>query len=972
MKTLASLFAKAVVLATVLAVWAPRAAHAVGETNGRIAGTVTEAQTGAPVPGATVTASSSSLIGPPRTVTTGEDGRYEIVELPPGRYTVEVSYSGVKPITRKVIVRQGEMLPLDIAWSAELAETETTVVVEERHMTRPDTTQTGTVLSADTESKIASGRRYQDIVVQVAGTQDSGNVGNGNQAAGNPLIKGGLWTNNKWLVDGLDISDAMLNSFSSNINFDSIASVDVITGGMEAQYNTLGGIINLITAQGSDEWHVDSSFYVNNQKFSANPQFGQSLYSGVQDDARSRPAPTQSYQVNANVGGPILKHRLWFNFSFEYRYGESGTPSGPPLNVNNPSSRSNRYLLRLKLTWAPSDKHRFTLSASADPAFFYNVDNPNNRLATAQDYQDQGGIFTILQWDWFLNQNINTNVQAGFQYSFINFGPMGVFSTPDCQSTDKMFSPQAQCANYNQNTPAHTNTNDNSVWYNGSGAQRDKRYTVQFDPSVSLRGRLLGYHDAKIGIQTRYVAHTVDVKTPGDASFSDAGVDANGLPQNLEAGLCKPDPNNPGRFIGGCNLVFKSPPYSQKQQGFSFGIFAQDRWKPIKRLTILPGLRFDYGRTWNSIQQAVTSLYGFGPRLGATVDVTGDQKTIVSAFYGRSNEVMSLIPSGDEGDVSGLTQIYAYNPTSKRFDTLLGGFGGAGGYRIDPNASTPHSDEVTLGLRREVFRDSVASIDYTYKRLSNIWDGVEINQVWDPAGYRVVGFRDPTHPQAIYKVTTPDGNYREYQGVDFTVESRPSPNWDLYGAYTLAWTYGPGGEQFGQINFDQSFSPFYNPRITHMYEGFLTEDIRHSLKLRASYTYHGFSGGVFFRYDSGSPLTRKYYNYQNGAYTNQRGPTGTDPGLPPNGNPNPSGPSQTNDPRKFAEFRFPDSIDVSLRAQYDFHELIKQHLMLIVDFFNVFNLGAVAQIANTDNSQFGTVLGRQTPFRFQLGLRYVY
>src|ERR1700730_2687487 len=128
MKTLASLFAFAVVLALA----APRAAHAVGETNGRIAGTVTEAQTGAPVPGASVTASGPALIGPPRTVTTGEDGRYEIVELPPGRYTIEVSYSGVKPITRKAVVRLGEMLPLDIAWSAELAETETTVVVEER------------------------------------------------------------------------------------------------------------------------------------------------------------------------------------------------------------------------------------------------------------------------------------------------------------------------------------------------------------------------------------------------------------------------------------------------------------------------------------------------------------------------------------------------------------------------------------------------------------------------------------------------------------------------------------------------------------------------------------------------------------------------------------------------------------------------------------------------------------------------
>ncbi|HZS38393.1 MAG TPA: carboxypeptidase regulatory-like domain-containing protein, partial [Polyangia bacterium] len=137
---------------------APRAAHAVGETNGRIGGTVMEQQTSAPVPGATVTASGPALIGGPRAVSTDENGRYEIVQLPPGAYTVEVSYSGVKPLRRKVVVRQGELLPLDIAWSAELAETETTVIVEERHLTKPDSTQTGTVVSADTSSKVATPR----------------------------------------------------------------------------------------------------------------------------------------------------------------------------------------------------------------------------------------------------------------------------------------------------------------------------------------------------------------------------------------------------------------------------------------------------------------------------------------------------------------------------------------------------------------------------------------------------------------------------------------------------------------------------------------------------------------------------------------------------------------------------------------------------------------------------------------------
>src|SRR5436853_174867 len=90
-------------------------AYALGEQNGRIKGTISEAQTQAPVPGATVTVRGPALIGGPRSVTTSDDGSYELVELPPGRYDVEISYSGVKPMKRRIVVRQGETAPLNVA-----------------------------------------------------------------------------------------------------------------------------------------------------------------------------------------------------------------------------------------------------------------------------------------------------------------------------------------------------------------------------------------------------------------------------------------------------------------------------------------------------------------------------------------------------------------------------------------------------------------------------------------------------------------------------------------------------------------------------------------------------------------------------------------------------------------------------------------------------------------------------------------
>jgi hypothetical protein len=934
-----------------LLVAAPRLARAVGEQNGRIGGTITEAQTGAPVPGATVTVSGSSLIGGPRSVTSGDDGRYELVELPPGRYDVQVSYEGVKPTRRRVVVRQGELVPLDIAWSPELAQEEVTVVVEERHLTKPDSTQSGTVLSADSESKVATGRSYQDIALQVAGVVDV-------NGGGNPQVKGGNYTMNHWMVDGLDITDPVTNTFSSNINFDSIASEEVLTGGMEAQYNSLGGVVNLITNAGSDEWHVDSSFYLNNARFSAAGQYGNQLYNGIKDFSQIVRAPTQSYNLNLNFGGPILKHRLWFNFSFEYGYRESSQPAGPPLNIQEPPLTSHRFLMRLKLTWAPNDKHRVTFSISADPAIFNFVDQ-DGRLPVAEDYQTQGGPFAILQWDYFKSQNLNTNIQLGFQYNGIIFGPQGQLT--DIPSIHHMFSDANN--HYDPNRPQHINLDDGSAWYNGGASGADRRYTVQFDPSVAFRGHLWGYHDAKIGIQSRLVYNTSHISLPGNRVFSDSG----GGPG--ETGLCSLDAMNMVRNGGrGCDTYDEQAPFDNHRWGIGVGLYLQDRWKPFKRLTVLPGIRIDFGHTENTLGQTVSNLLGIGPRLGFALDITGDQKTIFTAFYGRANETLSLLPTVN-ADVTAVDRTFKYNTASQQFE-LDHQSGGATGYRLDPNHgpdTVPHTDEVLLGLRREIFHDSVAGIEYTYKRISNIWDAIEINQIWDPSGTRVVGYVNGT-PQQVFRYTTPDNNYRIYQGIDFSVESRPTPNWDVYAAYTLSWLYGPGAEEFGQIGRTSaagSNSQFYNPRQAVFYDGFLPEDTRHQLKIRGSYTWKGLILGATLQYYSGTPLTKRFYNKNDAGYTNKRSPQGTDPGVTDDGKP-------LNDATQVAELRTPDVLVIDAKVAYDFHALIKQHIVLLFDFFNLLNLNSGTGIVDINTPQYGQVSARQTPFRFQIGLRYTY
>ncbi|HNG00075.1 MAG TPA: hypothetical protein PK493_22450, partial [Pseudomonadota bacterium] len=173
--------------------------------------------------------------------------------------------------------------------------------------------------------------------------------------------------------------------------------------------------------------------------------------------------------------------------------------------------------------------------------------------------------------------------------------------------------------------------------------------------------------------------------------------------------------------------------------------------------------------------------------------------------------------------------------------------------------------------------------------------------------------------------------------------------------------YGPGAEQFAQVSGSQTLSQFYNPRMYGFYDGFLPEDRRHNLKLRASYTFKGLLFGAFLNFQSGAPRTKRFYNQNEGDYTNRRSPSGTDPGQNPN------------DVTSIAEVRTPALLTTDLRIAYDLHSLLqKVHLSVSVDLFNLFNLDAPTEIEARDVPSYGQVRARQQPLRLQLGLQLQY
>lgn len=934
----------------------PRLAGAVGEQNARLRGQIVEAGTNVPMPGAKVTITSDDLIGGPRTASTDEEGNFDFPRIPHGTYVVTVTYEGLKPIKRRVRLDLGETETLKIPFAAEMANVETTTIVEERKRIDTDKVSTGRVLTAEQQGKIATGRSYQSVVSQLPGV-----VG-----TGNPIMAGGSFRHNRYLVDGLDITDPVTNTFSSNFNFDAIAQIDTVLIAVDAQYNSLGGVINLVTKRGSDKFHVDASFYFNHQALSAGGRAGTQLYEGrLLDQSDPRP-PTAGYQANINLSGPIIKQKLWFYLSTEFRYTLNSVVPGPPLNSQHVSREFYGIYPRLKLTWAPAKRHRIELSLNSDPAFIYNQVQANTTANEAEYNQRQGGAFGILNWDYFATDNLIVGVQTGVAFNQLLISPA------NGDIVNQQHQDRASTINWNAGGAYRT--------------QNDQRWRFQFDPTFTwLKKGWGGSHTFKGGAQFQYTRRYQELSTPGNGIYTD---DTN---QAADAGVLVRNPTGTDRPFG-CNELQPRPVNGQMatpcfrlnqyepnlarvQQGVGIGFYLQDTWKPTTWLTIAPGFRIDYGRAQNSLGDIVQNMLGFGPRLGVNIDLTRDNKTILKAAYGRANETLSLLTSSS-ADYIPQVSTWNYNRTSGRFDSFYTSSGGKDGFDLRGRCTDganigqilkecgnerlsltpPRADFVTVSLERELFANVIGSITYSFRDLRFMWEDFAVNSRATLDGGNYAAFGDQRYGD-IYAYRPSKESGRTYHGVDFAIAGSPSPNWNFFVAYTLSFLYGASDDQSGPLRDD--------PPRDFRYYGFLPDDHRHQLKANGSYTWRGLTLGLNFAYLTGAPTDTRLYLVPNG-YVGRYAWRGIDPGADPN------------DVRKWTELRSPDLVDINLRAQFDFHALIKQHLSIIVDLFNALDLSnatggsSLAGFENRNATTYGQVTGRQTPFRAQFALRFQY
>src|SRR6266699_2897012 len=278
-------------------------------TTGSIGGTVKD-QNGATVAGATITAS-----GPlgERTATSDSNGVFRLENLIPGSYNVKVSNTGFKTASVEAVT---VLVGKDSSLAIKLEPGEVTAVVTVTGAAAIDTakTETSSNLNDQLFSNIPVQRAVSGLFYLAPGTTDG--LGGGRD---NPSISGGSALDNLYVADGVNITDSAfggIGTFSRNygglgtgINTAFVKEVQVKTAGFEPQYGqSEGGVINIITQSGGNEYHGAAYGYARPGGFEATRKQRDDL----SVNKVGKTVHQEFYDAGVDFGGPFIKNKLFF------------------------------------------------------------------------------------------------------------------------------------------------------------------------------------------------------------------------------------------------------------------------------------------------------------------------------------------------------------------------------------------------------------------------------------------------------------------------------------------------------------------------------------------------------------------------------------------------------------------------------------------------------------------------------------
>ncbi len=303
------------------------------DTTGKVTGIVTDAS-GAVLPNANVTVTNVATSAS-KQVTTNNSGFYQALQLPIGLYRVTVEAAGFEKTTidSKTALQINETLRIDVQLNVGQVSSAITVESTGSQVETENSTIGATVTGQAIFELPLNGRNTLDLLKTTPGVSatnpDSG-------AAGGYSI-GGMRTDSvTYLLDGGLNNDLLSNGVVANPNPDAVAEFRVLENNYSAEYGrSAGGIVSVVTKSGSNQFHGTAFDYLRNNYFDANSFFNNQQNIAVPVLKRN--------QFGGTIGGPIIKNKLFFFFSYEGQRQTSQDVSPGKVNTFTPAEANGDF-----------------------------------------------------------------------------------------------------------------------------------------------------------------------------------------------------------------------------------------------------------------------------------------------------------------------------------------------------------------------------------------------------------------------------------------------------------------------------------------------------------------------------------------------------------------------------------------------------------------------------------------------------
>lgn len=824
------------------------AEFASSQTTGSIEGRVLDAD-GRPLPGVTVMARSPNLQGV-RAVSTDGDGRYLFPGLPPGDYSLRADVGGAHPVDLgglRVAIDRG--LTVDLRVSPTFRESiEVSGVPPLLDVT---SAAISTILEPELIRELPTARTFLSLAYLAPGVVDSA-------LTGNPSINGASLAENRYLVEGLDVTDPRNGTLESTLPVDFLQQVEIKTGGFAPEYGSAtGGILNVVTKSGSNELHGTVYGYYTDDGLKSDPPESVRNVSLVS---------TREYEAGATLGGRIVRDRLWYFLGIDPTFRDQEWMTQQAFRVTNESDTT---YYTVKLTGQLHPSHQLVASAFGDPTegtghslgaagILRNDSQRNmNHLVLAYHGIPSSRLWLEARAGWYRESDV-VEPATDAEY-YLDFSGRGFAAAQNCGDPSLV-------ADFAEFAPGCLGGTWKQSKDDGKREEARAAATVQ-----AKTGRL--DHEIKAGGNWRRSRFDVDGHWPGAVEGPFRDRHGNVL--------------NPRGVSGHIWLLYPDMAelidfdLDTRSRSEEIGFFVQDRVRVGERITLDLGVRAD--RFESTGPRTATDpnfrlKFGFqdtiAPRLGIAWDPLGKGRSRVFTHYGRSYESVPLAlnsfafsydDSWDyffqypaDGSLPSVVNLGELIPCTETRTRACGSkpIGGSPEHVVS-GLKAMYNDSYSLGFEYQIGSDASVGLTGVYSELGNAIDNVCIGGcfITNPGGTIRV------HPITGETLETPitfDEPVRKYRALQLAFQKRLRHNWQLSGNYVYSSLEGNYG---GVIH---ESVRFLWPNLTEAFDspqpntfGSLPNERPHQAKLYGSYEWSfGLTSALVAQFFSGTPVSK--------------------------------------------------------------------------------------------------------------------